>query len=107
MILEIILFILVGVCGYVSWNTMKKLEAQEDLIQTYEEWVADFSQAVAESSEKLKQIDHKGTFDSDDEVGYFFEYLKDLQNGLDSFNDNDVVLKGENTDGKTTDKKTS
>tara|TARA_Y100001963_G_scaffold146705_1_gene222019 strand:+ start:1985 stop:2290 length:306 start_codon:yes stop_codon:yes gene_type:complete len=100
MILEIILFILVIVLGYTTWNTMKKVEAQEDLIQTYEEWVDDFSKAVAESSDKIKQIDHKGTFKSDDEVGYFFNYLKDLQNGLDSFND--VVVKGDNKDGEQT-----
>ena len=85
MILEIILFILVIVLGYTTWNTMKKVEAQEDLIQTYEEWVDDFSKAVAESSDKIKQIDHKGTFKSDDEVGYFFKSIQDIQDILNDF----------------------
>ena len=85
MILEIILGLFAVVFGYTTWNTMKKLEAQEDLIQTYEEWVDDFSQAVAESSEKIKQIDHKGTFKSDDEVGYFFKSIQNIQDILNDF----------------------
>ena len=31
-------------------------------------------------------VDSKGTFRSDDEVGYFFETLKQIQYNLDQFN---------------------
>ena len=40
--------------------------------------------AINNTSEKLKQIDSKGTFESDDEVGFFFEQIKNIQLLLDN-----------------------
>ena len=34
---------------------------------------------------KIKEIDSKGTFTGDDEVGYFFQQLKYLQEQLNNF----------------------
>ena len=34
---------------------------------------------------KLKEIDAKGTFDSDDEIGWFFKSIKELQNKINQF----------------------
>ena len=36
--------------------------------------------------EPKKEIDQKETFKSDDEVGFFFEQLKNIQSVLNSFN---------------------
>ena len=35
---------------------------------------------------KLKEIDARGTFSSDDEVGFFFQSIKQLQETLNGFN---------------------
>ena len=35
---------------------------------------------IDEVSKRLKQLDNKGSFESDDEVGFFFTYVKELQN---------------------------
>jgi hypothetical protein len=37
------------------------------------------------SDKKLQEIDHKGTFKSDDEVGFFFKSIKQIQNILNDF----------------------
>ena len=35
------------------------------------------------STEKMKLVDSKGHYESDDETGFFFQQLKDLQKLLD------------------------
>ena len=37
------------------------------------------------SDKKLKEVDHKGSFKSDDEVGFFFEEIKQIQDTLNQF----------------------
>jgi hypothetical protein len=44
-----------------------------------------FQQQVKESDKRIKEIDSKGTFKSDDEVGYFFNELKKIQDSLTNF----------------------
>jgi hypothetical protein len=46
------------------------------------------SNAINASSAKLEEIDEKGTFHSDDEIGWFFESIKTLQRELNDFNIN-------------------
>ena len=43
------------------------------------------SNTITFSEQKIKEIDSKGTFTSDDEVGYFFQQLKYLQEQLNNF----------------------
>ena len=40
------------------------------------------------SEKRLEQIDKKGTFKSDDEIGWFFNEIKVLQKGLSQFKTN-------------------
>jgi hypothetical protein len=43
------------------------------------------SKIIEHSSERLKKIDNKGTFESDDEIGWFFEQIKVIQERLNNF----------------------
>ena len=38
------------------------------------------------SDQRLKKVDAKGTFKSDDEVGFFFQEIKQIQDILNDFN---------------------
>jgi hypothetical protein len=38
------------------------------------------------SDKKMQEVDAKGSFKSDDEVGFFFEQIKSIQSILNSFN---------------------
>ena len=62
-------------------------------INQYEELILQFQQIVTFATEKMKLVDAKGHYESDDETGFFFEQLKELQLTLD-----DVF---ENTEEKT------
>ena len=84
MIFEIFLGIIIFTEGYVIWNLFRKTE----LLET---WVEDFTQQIQTVQNNLKQIDSKGHFESDDEIGSILEQIKETVNQLDN-------LKGEEVD---------
>ena len=52
-------------------------------INQYENLITQFQQIVIFATEKMKQVDTRGHYESDDETGFFFEQLKELQLLLD------------------------
>ena len=80
--MEIILVILLTLSISISFvairNLIKKNEAMEDFINKQ-------SDAIAACDTRLKQIDHKGVFYADDEIGWFFEEVKKIQEALNEF----------------------
>ena len=52
-------------------------------INQYENLIVQFQQIIEFASEKMKQVDSKGHYESDDETSFFFEQLKELQILLD------------------------
>jgi hypothetical protein len=93
MILTIIfLAILLGISIYVNVNLLKRnerLEEAQDLIANdYEELYNKmllFEAVIDDANKKLKEIDFKGSFESDDEVGFFFKELKNIQDDINKF----------------------
>lgn len=85
LVLTILLAILVGVLGFSTWNLLKKLEKLEDTVQNQQKYVEDISNVLEDSSKRLREIDSNGSFSSDDEVGFFFENLKQIQSILDAY----------------------
>ena len=81
----IILSVLVIVLGYTTFNLLRKNEKQEDILAGYLDYLDKISRVIEVSDEKLKQIDSRGTFESDDEVGFFFQQIKGLQDILNDF----------------------
>ena len=59
-------------------------------INTYEDLLVEISDKTDFINNQLKQIDHKGTFESDDEVGFFFTELKELTSILNNIFDTEV-----------------
>tara|TARA_R110002020_G_scaffold61019_3_gene164636 strand:+ start:186 stop:476 length:291 start_codon:yes stop_codon:yes gene_type:complete len=67
-------------------------------ITQYEELILQFQQVINFSTDKMKAVDSKGHYESDDETGFFFEQLKELQLLLDNLFETEVLQ--ENKDGK-------
>ena len=82
----VILGCLVVILGYTTFNLLKKNEKLEEITTVYENFTEEFSEALIYSREKLNEIDERGVFKSDDEIGWFFEQIKEMQNLLDNFN---------------------
>ena len=53
-------------------------------INTYEDLLVEISDKTDFINHQLKKIDHKGSFESDDEVGFFFTELKALNSILNN-----------------------
>jgi len=87
-VLSIILGLMVVVLGYTTFNLLKKNEKAEDLILNYENYVRTLAVTLSAADKKIKDIDSKGLFDSDDEVGWFFNHIKEVQDDLNKFNPN-------------------
>ena len=81
----ILLSVLIVVFLYTTFNLLRKNEKYEDLVEGYRVFILRFQQQVKESDKRIKEIDSKGAFKSDDEVGYFFNELKKIQDSLTNF----------------------
>ena len=63
-------------------------------ITQYEEFILQIQQIIKFSTDKMKLVDSKGHYESDDETGFFFEQLKQIQLSLDG------IFEEEATDDK-------
>ena len=80
-----IILIITGVIGYVIWNLMKKAEKLESMISVQEKYIMDFYDLIKQSEVKIKEIDDKQLFQSDDEIGFFFTNIKVIQEALSDY----------------------
>jgi hypothetical protein len=82
--ISIILWV-VTLVGFVAYNNLKKLERQEDIIRRQQQQLQDIYAVIAESDRLIVEIDKRGTFSSDDEIGFFFQTVKGIQQTLNEF----------------------
>ena len=82
----VILSLLVVILGYTTFNLLRKNEKQEDILIGYMSYLNKVSDIIEMSDKKLKEIDARESFKSDDEVGFFFESIKQIQSILNQFN---------------------
>ena len=72
-----ILFFLIGVVS----STLLFYSLRR--ITQYEEFILQIQQVIKFATDKMKLVDTKGHYESDDETGFFFEQLKQIQLSLD------------------------
>ena len=77
-ILSIILTLVITISFFVIRNLIQKNEQLEDFISKQ-------SDAINACDQRLKQIDNKNIFYADDEIGFFFEEVKKIQEALNEF----------------------
>tara|TARA_R110000744_G_scaffold360118_1_gene467520 strand:+ start:142 stop:423 length:282 start_codon:yes stop_codon:yes gene_type:complete len=79
------LIVIVLILGFTTFNLLKKNENQEDIVVGYLQYLDKISRVIEISDEKVKKVDIKGSFEGDDEVGFFFKTIKDIQSILNEF----------------------
>ena len=77
-----------GVIFYIIWNLMRKNERLEDALNKRDEYIDAMSVIMSESNRKIKEIDSKQIFESDDEIGWFFKGIKEIQELINEYNIN-------------------
>ena len=85
MILKITLGFFVILTLTLSYAVYNLLIKQEQL----EEWVEDYIDRINEVNRKIRQIDYKGYFEVDDEVGQVFEQIKNEVQSLEELTEID------------------
>ena len=73
------------VLAYIFWNLLRKVEKLESIIEIQEKYITDFYNLIKQSELKIKEIDSKQLFQSDDEVGFFFTNIKNIQEALSDY----------------------
>jgi len=81
----IILSILVLILGVALRNLLIKVENYEDVTVNQTGYLQNISNLITDSQKHLKSLDEREVFKSDDEVGYFFEQLKKVQEELNHY----------------------
>jgi|TARA_R110000764_G_scaffold34186_1_gene76369 hypothetical protein len=76
--LSIILAVVITTSFFVIRNLIKQTERLEDFITKQ-------SEAVVACGNRLKDLDQKGTFHADDEIGFFFKAVEEIQEALNEF----------------------
>ena len=83
-----ILFFLIGVSSItLLFFSLKRINQYEGLI-------VEFQNIIEFATAKMKQVDAKGHYESDDETGFFFQQLKDLQELLNGIFENEEEESG-------------
>ena len=99
MIIAIILLSLALIGSlFVIYNLLRKYEQGEEYIENLESWVNRFSKTITNMNKEIKKIDHKGSFQSDDEVGYFYKEFKRIINELNTLGEEDDTTTTTTTD---------
>jgi hypothetical protein len=80
-LIHVIEIILIG--GYLL---VRKNSQLEKVIVNQQQYIDALGVVIQNSNEMIQQLDNKGVFESDDEVGTFFKNIKEIQNILDQFN---------------------
>ena len=84
MIYFLILFILLNIVeGYVIFNLTRKVERLET-------WIEDYAQRIQDTQRVLKEIDSKGNFEADDEVGVVFTAIKETIDELNEITETEL-----------------
>ena len=60
-------------------------------INQYEGLIIEIQKIIEFAATKMKQVDSKGHYESDDETGFFFKQLKELQELLNGIFENEEV----------------
>ena len=83
LVITIILGIIATFLGLVTFYALRR-------INEYENIILNINNTIETIKLQLKTIDDKGTFESDDEVGFFFQEIKQLSNDLENLFETEV-----------------
>ena len=78
-------------CFLISVVTSTLLFFSLRRINQYEDLIIQFQQIIEYATSLMKNVDSKGHYESDDETGFFFEQLKQIQLSLDGIFENEEI----------------
>ena len=83
-IISILLWI-TTIIFYIIRNLLIKTEKLERLVEERDIYINNLDAVIEDITKRLQEVDNKGTFASDDEVGFFFNSLKQMSETLNVY----------------------
>ena len=81
--LIIIFFVtVIGFMSYGIWNLVNQNEDLEETVIYYQNKLDEIREKVLDTETQLKDLDIRGAFEADDEVGFVFKEIKELSSDL-------------------------
>ncbi len=74
-----------SITGYIIYNLYQKNVKLEEMLMKQEEVFRSLEITIQESDRALKELDKLGAFRSDDEIGFFFQAVKGIQDILNQY----------------------
>jgi hypothetical protein len=84
MIYFILLHVL-EIVGLLFYMLIRKNRKLEEIITEQQQYLDSINIVIKQSEDKLKELDDRGIFEADDEVGFFFTNIKEIQSILNDF----------------------
>jgi hypothetical protein len=84
-ILLIISAMVVIALAYITFNLNRKVIKQEEILEYQVGYLRNVSYLIQESKIYVEQLDEKGAFRADDEVGVFFNFMKEIQETINAY----------------------
>jgi hypothetical protein len=85
-VLWVILVHIIEVIGIAGYLIIRKNNKLEKIITDQQQYIDAISIIIQDSENTIKELDNRGAFEADDEVGTFFRNLKQIQEILNGFN---------------------
>ena len=85
-VLWVILVHVIEVIGIAGYLIIRKNSKLEKILVDQQQYIDAISIIIEDSANTIKELDSRGAFEADDEVGTFFRNLKEIQDVLNQFN---------------------
>ena len=85
-VLWVILVHVIEVIGIAGYLIIRKNSKLEKMVNSQQQYIDAISIVIENSANTIQELDNRGAFEADDEVGTFFRNLKEIQNVLNQFN---------------------
>lgn len=85
-ILWVILVHVIEIIGIAGYLIIRKNSKLEKALVDQQQYIDAISIIIEDSANTIKELDSRGAFEADDEVGTFFRNLKGIQDVLNQFN---------------------
>ena len=87
--IDILITLLLFTSIYVNWNLFTKIEKLEEANEEATDWIVGYGVSLDKRLTKIKDLDSKNIFESDDEVGVVFKSIKETIESLEELKNND------------------
>ena len=85
-VLWVVLIHIIELAIFGGYLLIRKSNKLEKIVSDQQQYIDAISIIINDSNETIKQLDARGAFEADDEIGTFFRNIKEIQDILNQFN---------------------